>query len=71
MMMMVGVVTSLLAMFHLSQDNHWYICSLNDRIYGGVGGWGGGERQSQATCSREELNPGCQITSPLPYCLSE
>ena len=31
MVMMVGVLTSLLA---ISQDNHWYICSVNDRLYG-------------------------------------
>ena len=31
---MVRVLTSLLAMFHLSQDyNDLFICSVNDRIY--------------------------------------
>ena len=36
-MMMVRVLTSLLTFFQPSQDNHWYmyICSVNDRIYGG------------------------------------
>ena len=31
----VGVLTSILAIFQLAQDNHCFICAINDRIYGG------------------------------------
>ena len=35
-LIMVGVLTSLLSIFQLSQDKQWYIkcCSVNERIYG-------------------------------------
>ena len=32
MMMIAGGLTFLLAICQLLQDNHWYICSVNDRI---------------------------------------